>query len=209
VPLDEDIFRNGQFLLDLYCVLERVPDVRMIPAKTPRQALKNTEKVLRMLEEKKFLDQSFIAAAPLLANGSRFALQQLLSMVFWNVSLVESVSEDGSVQETNFVERNTLKDGVTLPKLLSAIDPDYLALGCLFAEPATESERKWNVRKSLEFLQRRSDWKGQIDPQRLYQGVKGDVEALYDGIRQCYRSKFTSLSSLACLKETLGLNPKL
>jgi hypothetical protein len=208
-PLEEDSFRNGQFLLDVYCVLERVPDVSMKPAKTIQQAVKNTEDVLRMFEEKKFVDHSFVLAAPLLANGSRFVLQQLLSMIFWNVSRVDPRTQAPIVVSPDHVLQNRLDDGVTLPKLLSAIDANYAHLGCIFAEPTTEAERKWNVRKSVEFLQKKPGWTAQVDPGRLFGGFKRDVEALFEGLKACYRAKFGSLSSISCLRETLGLNPKL
>lgn len=221
--LEEDGLRNGQFLIDLYCVLADAPFVKVRTAHSTKLALENTQKAIGKLIEKEFLDESFASAAPMIVNGNQFVLQQMLSMVFWNVSRTgeipharhqTEVSEitldqdsDDAVSSVKCVPKNTLQDGVALPKLLTAIDPVFAELDCIFAEPTTESERKWNVRKSIEFLLKKLEWPEEIRVEfyAAFAGEMNEVMNLYQGIVTCYPKKFVSLSSIVCLKQVLGL----
>lgn len=223
-PLVEDNLRNGQFLSDLYCVLANAPFVKVRSARSTKKAIENTQKAIEKLVEKDFLNDSFVSAAPMIVNGNQFIMQQLLSIVFWNVSRTgeipqvkrpNEVSEmnldQGEVQEVNTdhqkVSNNTLQDGVALPKLLTVVDPVFAELDCIFAEPMTESERKWNVRKSIDFLLRKPEWPGSISVEfyAAFAGESQEVMNLYKGIIGCYPQKFASLSSVMCLKQVLGL----
>jgi hypothetical protein len=198
--LAENQFRNGQFLLSVYCALEKIESVEMKAAASIKKSIQHAEKVLRMFQEKDFLDESFVAAAPLLVNGDLFTLQQILSNVFWNVSIETEIPQEKPDEGDTVVERNTLQDGVALPKLLAAIDPEFAAIECIFAEPEREAERKWNLRKSFEFLTKKAAWPRESDtePSFLYVGQKSAVIKLFQGIVACYPSKFDALSSRTC-----------
>jgi hypothetical protein len=104
--------------------------------------------------------------------------------------------------------RSRVSDGVGLSKLLAALDPDYSFLDCIFTEPTSDSEKKWNIRKSIEFLIRKKSWPVGvvIDPYLLFDGRKSEVVKLYDAISMIYANKFKSQSALLVVKDTLGLD---
>lgn len=216
----DDVFRNGKFLNDLYSVLSGTQAVRLKTAVSASKATELTQKALRKLSEKNFIDKSFIAAAPAIVNGNMCVLQQILSMIFWNVSITGKITRvkpkanalfsdqetEKDTGEKEFLQKNRIQDGVALSKLLTAIDPEF-TIDCIFAEPKSEAERKWNVRKSIEFLMRKRTWPPSIDVNSyaVFDGEKDAVMQLFNGIRQCYPMKFASLSAVMSLKQALGL----
>jgi hypothetical protein len=162
---------------------------------------------LKRLLEKQFIDESFLSAAHVLAAGDPFVLQHILSMIFWNVRTEEkSVAE----QVPDVVARNTLQDGVALPKLIAAVDPDFANVKWLFADPETELERKWNVRKSYEALRRKPEWPqgADVDASLLFIGDRAALTTLYNGIVACFPGKFGTPAAVAALQEALGLDSK-
>ena len=216
--LCDDIFRNGKFLHDLYSVLSGTQFVRIKTAVSARKATELTLKALKKLSEKNFIDKSFVAAAPVIVSGNIYVLQQILSMIFWNLSITGKITrvkpkeqpwveEPAVAEEKEMLEKNKLEDGVALSKLLTAIDPDFSSLDCIFAEPTSEAERKWNIRKSIEFLMRKSTWPPSVDVNSyaVFDGEKEAIMNLFKGIKECYASKFTSLSAVMSLKQALGL----
>jgi hypothetical protein len=163
-----------------------------------------------MLQEKQFIDESFLAAAPLIAGGDPFVLQHLLSMIFWNVTREQAPpGDDVQAASPEVLARNALQDGVTLPKLLAAIDPDFVSVEWLFVDPQTEIERKWNVRKAYEALRKKPAWPESIDidPLLLFIGERTPVEQLCEGIIACFPGKFGSPAAVRALKDALGLAP--
>lgn len=111
-------------------------------------------------------------------------------------------------QEKVFVKGSKISDGISLVKLLTVIDPDFSNVECLFAKPANEIEKKWNIRKSLEFLYKKSDWprENKVDSSLLYSGEFRATNSLYNGLTTCYKNKFSSLATIINLKNMLGLD---
>lgn len=110
--------------------------------------------------------------------------------------------------EKVFVKSSKISDGISLVKLLTVIDPDFSNVECLFANPANEIEKKWNIRKSLEFLYKKSNWprENKVDSSLLYSGEYKTTNSLYNGLITCYNNKFSSLAAIINLKNILGLD---
>jgi hypothetical protein len=121
-------------------------------------------------------------------------------MIFWNVipDAKPAVVRSAIVESPELVRRNTLQVGVALPKLLAAIDPTFVQVEWLFADPETETERKWNVRKSYEALKKRQNWPKDmdLDASLLFVGDRTTVSRLCEGIIACYPEKFGSDSAI-------------
>ncbi|EAY14069.1 hypothetical protein TVAG_478940 [Trichomonas vaginalis G3] len=219
----DDDFRNGNFFFALY---EKLTGEKVQPVSTAvsqKKAINNTQMVLVLLESKKFIDSSFINCAPQIVSGDQFVFQQLLSMIFYNCSKIKGpitikfVSQTQTTSYTtenpipkSYIEGSNLQDGVTLPKLLTSIDPIYSKLPYLLLSPQNDIEKKWNIRKTIEYLQRKPAWPTteKIDINDLIDGEELTVQALYNGILACYPHKFASEKACKSLRFILGLNPE-
>lgn len=218
----DDPFRNGQFLLDLYSVLTREETPVFKTAVSQQRAIQVTKKAIQLLVDKDYIDQSFLNSAPLIVSGDLLALQQLISMIIWNVAADETLPKpkpnttelnnlndsDNDGESQVRITKCLIKDGVALPKLLTSIDKDYINLNCIFAEPENDAERKWNVRKSVEFLARKADWPidVNINPQKLFDCEEQTIISFLHGIICCYKTRFSNDQSIESLKKCFGLS---
>lgn len=228
----DDPFKNGQLFIELYNVLTGDKKSAKI-ALSPQQAQSNIEFALNLLIKTSFIDESFSKCAANIVNGDMVLVQRIISLVFCNATEikssknskkaksddgydnfdVQSNSENASVKskkstEKVFVKDSKISDGISLMKLLTVIDTEFANVECLFANPANEIEKKWNIRKSLEFLYKKSNWprENKVDSSLLYSGEYKATNSLYNGLITCYNNKFSSLAAIINLKKMLGLD---
>jgi hypothetical protein len=206
-PFAANPFRNWQFLTDLYCALDGIDRIRVPIPSSQKKAIQTVRETLKLLNERQFVHASFVSAAPLLVGGDAFVLQNLLSMVFWNISGERKRKPEAVAVEIESAEIMILRDGVALPKLLAAVDAEFAKVEWLFADPETESEGKWNVRKTSEALRKKPDWPKDVDLDRslVFIGDRARVAKVCDRIVACFPEKFAAPAAGRALREALGL----
>jgi hypothetical protein len=203
--LTDNSYRNGQFFMDLYCVLEGIESARVSTPSSAARAIQTVKKALKLFRDKNFIDESFLRTAPLIVSGDPFVIQHVLSAIVWNATRDPSVKAPGKTGA--HTENAKLQDGVVLPKLLAAIDPEFVNVKCVLTDPRTEVERKWNLRKCCQALRKKSAWPPEFDINEglLFVGDHRAVSSLCDGIIACFPAKFESDAAIRALREALGL----
>jgi len=200
-------FRNGRFLMILYGKLTNENIHQYSTAVSTERAIKNTKIAISLFEKKGFLDHSFIEAASALVSGDRFVLQQIISVIILNSEKTEKKKkeEPSTNIEMAYSMNCTLNDGVTLPKLISTIDVTFQKIPHIILSPSNTTEIKWNIRKTLEFLESKPEWTYRIDPDSLMKGSIKSIEELCNGIFLCYPHKFQHANSKNRVRIFLGL----
>ena len=116
--------------------------------------------------------------------------------------------EDNEEEESNddvYVKNDKICDGTTLPKLITTLDPKFIKIPYILVDPKYEVEKKWNVRKTLEFLMKKNEWPKNIsiDYEKLYNGEEKSLNQLFNGITSTYPDKFSNPASRESLKAAL------
>lgn len=219
-PFYENSFKNGRFLLDLYSSL--TGERKQLKVTTvPKETKQNIGFALSLLIQANFIDESFSKCIPSILKGDIFLLQQIISLIMFNAKPVNSGNqsehleksesnqiESESSKEKMFVKSSMIKDGISLVKLLTCIDVAFTKVDCLFSDPENDIEKKWNVRKALEYLYKKEQWPNQyqVDSSLLISGEMRTANLFYQGMIECYPNKFASLSAIMNLKKILGLD---
>ena len=203
-PIIDDIFKNGYFLFLLYCTLTGENIYPFNSVINNEKALKNTHLILELLYKKNFIDSSFIKSAPLIVSGDIFVFQHLLSIIFFNLSNNDENNNNNT--NNNYLEKNILLDGVSLPKIIINIDKTFSKVPYIILNPKNEDEIKWNLRKTIEFLENKKNWnlKEQINLENIFKGEKNTINKLFNGIINLYRYKLNN-DVIMFLKNILGL----
>ncbi|OHT10557.1 hypothetical protein TRFO_20041 [Tritrichomonas foetus] len=222
-PIVDDPFKNGTFYTDLYITLTNEKIMRIKPTRSVKQAKLNIESGINLLIKGHFLDESFSICSSAVVNGDMLLIQQIISCVICNSSsqnnekskLIDQedfpsspIQRGKQSPEKVFIRSNKIQDGLALVKLLTCIDPEFDKVECLFAIPSNDVEKKWNVKKAIEFLLRKDKWPigCTVDSSLIYAGELNSTKLLFKGLTECYNNKFVSLSSILNLKEILGLD---
>ena len=111
-------------------------------------------------------------------------------------------------QEKRYIDNSTINDGISLPKLITAIDPKFSKVPYILVTPRYEVEKKWNIRKTVEYLRKKEQWPPEIviNVNDLIQGEEQSLISLYRGLMATYPSKFESERSVNHLKNIIGIN---
>lgn len=208
----DDHSRNGELLLDLYNALTGESIQKKPTAVSRGKAAINTMYAITLLESKQFLDESFLECSEQIADGDRLVIQQVISNVIMSavekgVKIVVDGLKIGQLKKTNVV-RTKVSDGLTLPRLITSLDSEFTSVRHIIDNPSSESERKWNIRKTIDFLQRKRYWPytEKINCFELYNGSQKYLNMLYQGIIKLYPDNFRNPRAVNYLKLQLGCN---
>ena len=111
-------------------------------------------------------------------------------------------------KEKRYIDNTSIKDGISLPKLITAIDPKFSKVPYILVAPRYDVEKKWNIRKTIEYLRKREQWPSDIiiNVNELLQGEEQSLTDLYQGLMATYPTKFESERSRLHLKSLIGIN---